>query len=80
MRIARHVSAYSGSFPRVSDDPLVQFLVEEAVMHRYEQEVVAARAEAAAQSDAEASLELARAEARAESARRLSDYLETRGG
>lgn len=38
MRIARAASAWSIPFPRLSDDPLEQFLIAEAVMARFESE------------------------------------------
>lgn len=52
MRIARAVAELSLDFPRLSDEPLEQFLVEEAVMTRYQIERERAEADQARLRDA----------------------------
>lgn len=58
MRIARAVSEWSTPFPQLSDDPLEQFLIVEAVMTRYEEQ---GRASAQLEADREGAREQAQA-------------------
>ena len=76
MRIARHVLRCNGAspWPRFSDDPLEQFLVEEAVLLRLDEDERGARERAAERQR----LEEARAKADEEARARLDAYKATR--